>query len=99
MEGDLHSLFVDNEQLFDNDTDLDDQEYKIADIDIDINSDNVITDFCSGQRGELAENKHILIIKRVIKCCLTPNSAIFQLYHGEIKKRIYSCFFSTSNRL
>ena len=63
MEGDLHSLFVDNGKLFDNDADLDDQEYKIADIDI--NSDKVITDLCPGQRGELAENKHILIRKRV----------------------------------
>jgi hypothetical protein len=44
-EGDLHSLFSDNKQLIDDDSDLDAQEYKTANtqVDIDVNSDKVIT--------------------------------------------------------
>jgi hypothetical protein len=36
-EGDLHSLFSDNKQLIDDDSHLDDQEYKTADTQVDIN--------------------------------------------------------------
>ena len=35
-EDDLHSLFSDNKQLIDNDSDLDAQEYKTADTQVDI---------------------------------------------------------------
>ena len=57
-EGDLHSLFSDNKQLIDDDSDLDAQEYKTADtqVDIDVNSDKVITDLGPDEIRELQRN-------------------------------------------
>ena len=57
-EGDLHSLFSDNKQLIDDDSDLDVQEHKTADtqVDIDVNSDKVITDLGPDEIRELQRN-------------------------------------------
>ena len=61
-EGDLHSLFSDNKQLIDDDSDLDAQEYKTANtqVDIDVNSDKVITDLGPDEIRELQRNDETL---------------------------------------
>jgi hypothetical protein len=61
-EGDIHTLFSDNKQLIDNDSHLDDQEYTTADtqVDIDVNSDKVITDLGPDEIRKLQRNDETL---------------------------------------
>jgi hypothetical protein len=69
-EGDLHSLFSDNKQLIDDDSDLDAQEYKTANtqVDIDVNSDKVITD--------LGQMKYVTCLFSSLNCALVVTNAL-----------------------